>query len=125
MRDLDQGFHALLHRKPTQLGTAILGHNRIHILAGNCHACAWSQGWHNRRNGAILSRRAQGNDSLSALRHLRPPVSVKLTASTAELARPDALGTNLPKHIHLDGCINADHLVVLRDNIRVIHITTP
>ena len=52
-------------------------------------------------------------------------MSIELTSSAAELAGAKALGTHLPKHINLDGSVDADHLVVLSNDIGIIYVTSP
>jgi len=52
-------------------------------------------------------------------------MGIELTACAAELASAKALGANLSEHIHLDGGVDTDHLVILGDHVGIIHVTSP
>ena len=52
-------------------------------------------------------------------------MGIQLPAGAAEMAVADALRADLPEDIHLQGGIDADHLVVLPDHVFGSLVTAP
>ena len=120
MRNGNQTLCALAERLTAKLRHAVLGDNIIDIAAAGGNRTAGGNGCNNLRCRLVLGGRVQRNDGTAALGQVCAAHKVHLTADAGNLAQADCLGTDLPLQIDLDAGVNGNHVVVLRDNGRIV-----
>ena len=127
MRDVDQVSGSLLQGLSLQLGDTVFRHHVIRILTGSGDSSAVideGRDLGDHSSVPCFGNGGHGDDSLSLIVqcHGSAAHEVHLTAYAGELLRSDGVGNDLSHEVHRQRGIDADHVVVLGDDHRVVDI---
>ena len=121
MGDLNEGAGPLAQRLAGQMRDAVLRDHIIHVVAAGGNGAALIQHG-NDLGGPALDGGRHSHNRAAVLAHGRAADKVNLSAHTGDLLESDALRGHLSHQIHLHAGVDAYHVVVLRNDHRVIHM---
>src|SRR6476660_1042374 len=124
MSDLDQGIRSFADGLAVQIDDAVLRDHVADQSARGDDTGPRIQQWDDAGDRAILGRRGQSDDRLPALRSRRATQEIHLTANTAVEPCPDRVRANLAGEVNLECRIDRNHVVVSRNQKRIICVSS-
>ncbi len=119
MGKADQRERALSRRLATEIGTAVFGDDILHVHPS---VCGHLHSGDDTGDGAVLGGGFQPDEGFSAFRKRGALDEIKLPAGAAILMTVDVFSVDLTIKVDFDGRVHADHVVVLADDVNVIHV---